>query len=130
MKRALQVTMLVVAAAPLLLGIMSFVLGAGQFVPEDQITANLDNHLRFSAMWFTVTFFLTIWCVRNLEVAGPVMRTMFVVMALGGAARLFSISQLGLPDPPLIVGMVVEFAVLLFIPWHAAVLRQIQRGQA
>ncbi|MEO1526011.1 MAG: DUF4345 domain-containing protein [Planctomycetota bacterium] len=126
MKRSLQITMLVVAAIPLMLGLLGFILGAGQFVPKDQITANLDSHIRFSAIWFTGAFFLTVWCVRNLEIAGPVMRILFVVMAFGGAARLFSMSQFGIPDPPMIGGAIVEIAVLAFIPWHAVVMRHTQ----
>lgn len=124
MRRSLQITMLVVAAVPLALGTLSLVLGAGQFLPADQVTASLDNQLRFYAVWFTVVFFLTIWCVRNLDIAGPVMRIMFVTMALGGLARVFSISQVGLPDPPMIGAAIVEIGVLAFIPWHAAVMRR------
>ena len=124
MRRTLQITMLIVAAIPLVIGIINFILGAGRFVPTDQITANLDNQLRFYAVWFTFVFFLTIWCVRNLEIAGPVMRIMFTTMALGGAARLYSMSQVGLPDPPMIVATVVEISVLAFIPWHSAVMRR------
>ncbi|MEM1057588.1 MAG: DUF4345 domain-containing protein [Bacteroidota bacterium] len=123
MRRALQITMLVVAAVPLTLGIVSFLFGAGQFLPAEHITASLDNQLRFYAIWFTAVFFLTVWCVRNLDVAGPVMRIMFIVMALGGVARLYSMSQVGLPDPPMIGAAIVEIGVLAFIPWHAAVVR-------
>ncbi|MEM1125660.1 MAG: DUF4345 domain-containing protein [Bacteroidota bacterium] len=124
MRRALQITMLVVAAVPLALGTMTFMFGAGQFLPPEQVTASLDNQIRFYAVWFTVVFFLTIWCVRNLDIAGPVMRIMFITMALGGMARLYSISQLGLPDAPMIGTAVVEIGVLAFIPWHAAVTQQ------
>ena len=124
MKRSLQLTMLVVAAIPLVLGIINFVLGAGRFVPADQVTANLDNQLRFYAVWFTAVFFLTVWCVRHLDIAGPVMRIVFIVMGVGGLARLYSMSQVGFPDPPMIGAAVIEIGVLAFIPWHAAVLRQ------
>ena len=124
MKRALQFTMLIVAAIPMTLGIMNFILGAGQFVPTDQINANLDRQLRFYAIWFTAVFFLTIWCVRNLEIAGPVMQIMFITMAFGGLARLYSITRVGLPDPPMIGATLVEIGVLAFIPWHAMVMRQ------
>ncbi len=124
MRRTLQITMLVVATIPLMVGIINFIFGAGRFVPTDQVTANLDNQLRFYAIWFTLVFFLTIWCVRNLEIAGPVMRIMFITMALGGVARLYSMSQVGLPDPPMIVATVVEISVLAFIPWHSMVMRR------
>ena len=130
MKRTLQVAMLITATIPLILGVANFFLGAAQFVPDEEITPNLDNHLRFSAVWFTVVFFLTVWCVRNLEIAGPVMRTMFIVMAFGGLARLFSILFVGMPDPPMIVGMIIEIAVLAFIPWHSLWLKRNKLSQA
>ncbi len=124
MRRGLQITMVVVAAIPLALGIMNLVGGANAFVLPEYVNANLDNMLRFYAVWFTAVFFLTIWCVRNLDIAGPVMRIMFGVMAAGGLARIFSMTQVGLPDPPMLVATAVELGVLLFIPWHAAVLRK------
>ena len=130
MRRTLQVTMLIVAAIPLVMGAINFSLGASHFVPVEHINANLDNQLRFYAVWFTVVFFLTIWCVRNLEIAGPVMKIMFVTMALGGAARVFSMTQFGLPDPPMIVGAAIEISVLAFLPWHAAVVRRSRAAPA
>ena len=128
MKRSLQITLLVVAAIPLVLGIMNFFVGAGGFVPADQITASLDSQLRFYAIWFTAVFFLMIWCVRNLEIAGPVMRIVFIVMAVGGVARLYSMSQLGVPEVSMIGATAIEIGVLAFIPWHAAFMRR-QRAQ-
>ncbi|MEM6616221.1 MAG: DUF4345 domain-containing protein [Pseudomonadota bacterium] len=130
MKRALQITMLTVAAVPLMLGIMNLIGGAAAFVPPEHVNANLDNMLRFYAVWFTLVFFLTIWCVRNLEIARPVMVIMFSVMALGGVARLFSMTQVGLPDVPMLVATAVEIGVLGFIPWHAAVMRSSDAASA
>ena len=124
MRRALQVTMVVTASIPLVIGLLNFALGAGRFVPPDQITANLDNQLRFYAVWFTSVFFLSVWCAQNLDIAGPVMRIMFTAMAFGGVARLYSISQFGLPEPPMLVAIAIEIGVLAFLPWHAAVMRR------
>ena len=127
MRRALQITLLVVAGIPLVIGVLNLVLGAGRFVAAEQITANLDNQLRFYAVWFTAVFFLTVWCVRNLDIAGPVMAIMFSTMALGGLARIYSMTQFGLPEPPMLVATAIEIGVLGFLPWHAAVMRR-QRG--
>lgn len=124
MRRGLQIAMVVVAAVPLVLGLMNLMGGAGAFVPPEHINANLDNMLRFYAVWFTAVFFLTLWCVLNLDIAGPVMRIMFIVMALGGVARLYSITQVGIPDVPMLIAAGVEIGVLAFIPWHAAVVRR------
>jgi len=121
LKRALQITMLIVSVIPLALGIVNFYLGSGRIVPTEDVTPNLDSMWRFYSVWFTVVFFLTIWCVRNFDIAGPVMRIMFSVMAVGGLARIYSMTQVGMPDPPMLVATAVEVGVLAFIPWHAAV---------
>lgn len=124
MRRGLQIAMIAVAAVPLVLGLMNLMGGAGAFVPLEHINANLDNMLRFYAVWFTAVFFLTLWCVRNLNIAGPVMRIMFILMAMGGVARLYSIWQVGLPDIPMLIATGLEIGVLIFIPWHAVVIRR------
>lgn len=92
MRRPLQVAMLFVATAPLVLGLINAITGAGQFVDDSALaddgafTVALDGQLRFSGIWFTLAFFLTVWVVRNLDIAGPVLRIMFAVMAAGGLA--------------------------------------------
>jgi len=105
---------------------MNLIQGASAFVPPEHVNANLDSMLRFYAVWFSGLFFLTIWCVRNLDSSGPVLMIMFVTMALGGVARLFSMSQIGMPDPPMLGATAIEIGVLLFIPWHRAVVRRSQ----
>jgi len=66
-------------------------------------------------------FFITIWIVRNLDTAGPVMMIVYGTMGLGGLARLYSMSQLGAPDPVMVGATVVELATPLFILWQRAV---------
>ena len=127
MKRGLQVSLLVVGAIPLALGIMNAVMGAAAFVPTDSVSANLDSQLRFYGVWFTLPFFLALWMVRNIETCGPVLRITFVTMATAGAARIVSMWLVGLPDPPMIAATFIEVSVLVFIPWQAAVAR---RGRA
>jgi len=58
-----------------------------------------------------------------LDTAGPVMMIVYGSMGLGGIARLYSMSQVGLPEPPMIVAACVELATPLFILWHRAVVR-------
>jgi len=124
MRRAFQITIVVVSSIPLLLGIVNFYLGAGRIVPTDQVTANLDSMWRFYSVWFTAVFFLSVWAARNLEISGPVLRIMFGVMAAGGLARVYSIMQEGVPEVPMVAAIAIEIGVLAFIPWHNAVLRQ------
>lgn len=82
MKRALQSTMIVLASIPLVRGVMNAVAGANGVVPAEQVTVDLDSLLRANGVWFTVVFFLTVWCVRNLEMAGSIIR---IIQRLGAA---------------------------------------------
>ena len=123
MRRALQISMLTLSFIPFLIGVMKFVNGAGQFLPSDQIFPEIDSQLRFYSVWFMFFFFITIWIVRNLDTAGPVMMIVYGTMGLGGLARLYSMSQLGAPDPVMLGATVVELATPLFILWHRAVVR-------
>ncbi len=66
-------------------------------------------------------FFNTVWIVRNLDIAGPVLMISFGRMALGGFARFSSMVNVGMPEPEMIGAAAVEIATLLFIPWHRAV---------
>ena len=127
MRRTLQVTMLVVATIPFVLGVMNLIVGAAQFVPEDALTPSLDSQMRFYAVWFMLPLFITIWIVRNLDIAGPVMAITFGTMALAGLARIFSAYQYGLPEPAMIGATAIEIGVLLFIPWYYAVMRDTSR---
>ena len=127
MRRTLQWTMLVLSFVPFMLGVMNLVNGAGQFLPPDAVFPEIDSQLRFYSVWFMFFFFITIWIVRNLDTAGPVLTIVYGTMALGGLARLYSMSQVGVPEPAMIGATAVELATILFIPWHRAVIR---KGQA
>lgn len=125
MVRSLQIALLIAGTIPLMLGIMNFLAGAEvAWFPEGSVTANADNQLRFYAIWFTAPFFLAIWMVRNLDRALPIAVIMFGVMFLAGLARVFSVTQVGRPDPPMIGGMVIELVFVLFIPWITYVSRR------
>jgi hypothetical protein len=43
-------------------------------------------------------------------------------------ARLYSMLDVGVPEPAMIGAAVVEIATLLFIPWHRAVIRRNPRA--
>lgn len=129
MIRSLQVALIIAGLIPLVLGTMNFIGGAYVArLPEGSATANVDNQLRFYAIWFTVPFFFAVWMARNLERALPIAQILFGVMFLAGMARLFSVSQVGWPDPPMIGAMVIEIVFVLFIPWIAHVSRHLQQS--
>jgi hypothetical protein len=122
MTRIFQITMIAVALVPFALGVMNLIGGAAAFVPPDIVTPEFDGQMRFYAVWFMFPLFISIWAVRNMDIAGPVLLIAFGTMALGGAARVSSFFLVGIPDPTAIVAAVVELATLLFVPWHRAVI--------
>ena len=126
MVRTLQVALVVAGIIPLILGIMNFLEGASApWLPDAPRTANADNQLRFYAIWFTAPFFLSIWMARNLDRAAPIAVIVFGVMCLAGFARLYSVVQVGWPDPPMIGAMIVEILfIVIFVPWITYVNRR------
>ncbi len=126
MVRTLQISLIVAGLIPLILGFMNFIGGAEvPWLPDGAGDASTDNQLRFYAIWFTLPFFMAIWMVRNLDRALPIAQIMFGVMALAGLARLFSVSQVGWPAPPMIGAMVIEIVFILFVPWIAYVAQRL-----
>jgi hypothetical protein len=129
MIRTLQIALIVASLPPLLLGLMNFFAGASaDWMPDGAGSANADNQLRFYAIWFMAPFPFAVWMALNLRSALPVAGIVFGTMFLGGLARLYSVTQVGLPDPPMIGAMIVEMAVVLFIPWIAYVQRRLDQG--
>lgn len=128
MRRTLQITMLILSFVPFSLGVMNLVNGAAQFLPSNEIFPEIDSQLRFYSVWFMFPLFITIWIVRNLDIAGPVLMISFGTMALGGLARIYSMLDVGMPDPVMVGATAVEIATLLFIPWHRAVIRRDARA--
>ncbi|MEM7029186.1 MAG: DUF4345 domain-containing protein [Chloroflexota bacterium] len=123
MKLALQIALILGALGPLMVGITSFTQGAAGYLPTGEVPIQLDAHLRALSIWFTVAFFLILWSVRNLEKAGPVLYIIFVLMALSGTARLYSMWSLGEFDPTTVVAAGVEIGTLIFIPSYATFMR-------
>ena len=125
MKRTLQVALIVAGSVPLALGLMNFVQGAeAPWLPQGDVSPNTDNQARFYAIWFTLPFLMSVWMARNLASALPVAQILFGTMCLAGFARLYSVTQVGWPDPPMIGAMIAEIVLIGFVPWIAYVNRQ------
>lgn len=127
MKRTFQITLLVVAFIPFLLGAMSLVVGASRLVPDDLITAEIDGQIRFWGIRSMLPFALTIWIACNLERAYVVLLIVLAATAAGGLARAFAAVLYGPPEPMLIGIIVFEISVLIFIPWYHLVVPR-ERG--
>ncbi len=124
MRRTFQILLLAVAFIPFVLGGMTLVVGAARFVPTENVTAELDNQMRFSAVRSMLPFVLTVWIVLNLDRAGSVLSIVLWATAAGGAARILSVLQYGAPSTATIGVIVLEIGVLAFLPWHRTIVRR------
>lgn len=124
MRRTFQITLLLVAFIPFLLGSMALFEGAARLVPGDLITPELDGQIRFWGIRSMLPFFLTIWIVANLEKAYAVLVIILVATAAGGLARVISAILYGAPEPAMVGVIVFEIGVLLFIPWYHLVVQR------
>ena len=124
MRRSFQIALLIVAFLPFALGLLTLTQGAVRFLPAQDVTASLDNQLRFYSVLSLLPFLLAIWIVRNLEQAQPVLMIVLGATAFAGIARIVSISQHGMPEPGMISAIFIELGVLLFIPWYRRLMRQ------
>ena len=124
MRRTFQITLLVVAFIPFLLGAMSLIQGAARLVPAELITPELDGQVRFWGIRSMLPFILTVWIVTNLDKAFAVLVIVIATTAAGGLARLVGAYTFGAPDPALIGIIIFEGAVLLFIPWYMHLMKR------
>lgn len=95
MKRSFQITIVVLNVVPLLTGILALVTGAALFVSEDVITTDFDAQIRVYGIWFTAIFFLSVWIALNVETAGSIVKLTFILVAIAGVARVYSMVTLG-----------------------------------
>ncbi|MEO1000422.1 MAG: hypothetical protein AAFW69_07445, partial [Pseudomonadota bacterium] len=65
MRRTFQITLLLVAFLPFLLGALSLIGGAARLVPADLVTPELDGQVRFWGVRSMLPFLLTLWIVAN-----------------------------------------------------------------
>ncbi len=127
MKKVFQIVLVVSNLVPLMTGIAVAVNGASFFVPNDVIGASFEAQIRVYAIWFTAIFFLSVWMALNVETCGPILRIVFVLIALAGVSRLYSMVSLGAYPTSTVVAAVVEIATILFIPWHSYLMTSLQK---
>ena len=125
MKRAFQIVLVLSNIVPLVTGTLVALSGAAFFFPAEAVSTDFAAQVRVYAIWFTAVFFLCIWIARNIEISGPVLRIVFVLMPLAGASRMYTMVSLEDFPPSVVVAAVIEMATVLFIPWHALVVRSI-----
>ncbi|MEM7718464.1 MAG: DUF4345 family protein [Pseudomonadota bacterium] len=117
-RRAFQIVLIGSNLVPLFTGTLVTVMGVALFVPTDVAGVDFAAQVRVYAIWFTGIFFLCVWIARNIEIAGPVLTILAILIALAGASRLYTMIELGEYPMSTYIAAFVEMAVILFIPWH------------
>ncbi len=125
MRLAFQVALLAVAFVPFVLGALSLFQGAGPLIPVEFLTPELDGQVRFWGVRSMLPFLLSNWIVANLERARTVLMIVLGATAAGGLARIAAAVHYGAPEPVTVGIIVLELAVLLFIPWYNKIVEPI-----
>lgn len=124
-KRLLQTVMAFTLLLPLsaaLAGVLSGprFLGRPPVIPTD-----LDSHFRYVSGLFLGMLLLFAACIPRVEHKGARLRMLGAMVILGGAARLWSLVNVGTPSAGHQVGLAIELVELpLLLLWQARIARR------
>ncbi|MEM6927316.1 MAG: DUF4345 domain-containing protein [Myxococcota bacterium] len=124
MRRALQVVLTLVALTPFVVGAVNLWFGAAMHMPAEHVTPEIDSQIRFFAVWFMAAGALGLYMVPHIERYRTLFTLQFGMMGLAALARVASGLAVGWPDGTMMGAMVFEGALVLLVPWQAAVARQ------
>jgi len=123
-KKLLQIFLGIIGLVPLITGIEGLLGGAfNRFysVPfNNQILGNiiLDSNLRyFSGVWLGLGIVL-FWIIPNIEKHIFVLRSICLMIFLGGVGRLFSLILTGNPSALFVVFTILELLFPIFSVWQ------------
>jgi hypothetical protein len=126
-KRALQITMGVLALIPVATGLVGLLGLRDPLYVRFGVVPNivLDSNLRFFAgVWLGVGIALFA-ILHRIEHHGPLFRALWTMIFLGGVGRVLSIVDAGQPPPPVLGVLVLELVgAPLFVLWHRTVERR------
>jgi hypothetical protein len=120
-KRALQITMALLGAIPVITGIltmfgMSDPLYASAHLPSNAL---LDSNLRFFGGTWLGLGLAVWWLVPAIEKRGSTFRILWAMIFLGGVGRALSMIFAGLPPAPFIGFTILELVgAPLLIAWQ------------
>lgn len=111
-RRLLQGAVILACLVPLLAGASGVLLGA-EFLHRGPLPGrDLDSHLRYLSGLLLGIGLGFLACVPGIERRGTIFRTLALIVAVGGLARLLGVAQQGAPGPGHIFGLVMELVVV------------------
>lgn len=127
MKRGLQILLGVLSLIPIVLAIQN--IGGGAAALQDgPVSAALDSQFRYLSTFYLALTALIWWMIPNIERHKVPLRILIGAIFLGCLARMYSMAEVGHPGDELFAGIIIEFALILVIPWQAVVAKRLQNG--
>jgi hypothetical protein len=120
-KRALQITVAVLAAIPAGIGAAGIATGTG-FLDAGAATTNLDSHFRYLSGIFFALGCVFYACVPAIERKGALFALAAALVVTGGLARLIAFAVNGAPSAGHIAGLCMELIGMpLLVLWQRRV---------
>jgi hypothetical protein len=130
-RRCLQAAILVACLVPLLAGGAGVIVGPAMVAGIDpgEGPRDLDSHFRYLSgllLGFGLCF---LYCVPAIERRTAVFRALGLIVLLGGLARLYSATALGMPGPGHVFGLAMELGTVpALVLWQGRVARRFSRS--
>jgi len=125
MKRAFQMTLILLSFIPLYFAASGIIGGASLANDGMPVTNGIDNQLRYQSAYYLSLAFLIWWVIQDIHTRGTVLRLLILAIFLGGLARVYSYVSVGPPPAHAIGGMFLELGAPLIVLWHRYIIRNI-----
>ncbi len=123
MKRGLQIVLFILSLIPLYFAVTGFVGGAAGLNGGAAVNADLDNQFRYLSAFYLMLTFLIWYIIPTIEQHTGIFRIAILAIFLGGLARLYSYTTVGVPQPSMIGGMALELGAPLLAIWQNMVVK-------
>lgn len=108
-RRSLQIVVAVLALVPVGAGLAGVLLGPAMVAATTSVP--LDSHYRYLS-GLLLAIGLGFWsCIPKIEQSTGRFRLLSAIVFAGGLGRAVSLETVGLPDVPMLFGLIMELAV-------------------
>jgi len=123
MKRGLQIVLFILSFIPLYFAVTGFMGGAAGLNSGEAVAADLDNQFRYLSAFYLLLTFLIWYIIPEPEKHTSIFRLIIIGIFLGGLARLYSYTNVGVPSQTMIGGMALELGAPLLAIWQNMVVK-------
>ena len=108
-RRSLQIAVAILALVPIGAGLAGVLWGPGFVDPTQSVS--LDSHFRYLS-GLLLAIGLGYWsCVPTIAQSTGRFRLLTAIVFVGGLGRAVSLERVGLPDVPMLFGLIMELVV-------------------